>query len=355
MAPSSFKHHVSVEDVTPTQQMAASLAGSALVSLFMTPLDVVKTRMQSQEMLRSKKCFLYSNGISDHLYPRVNGDPPAVALHTPEEICNCKWYNRPKYFNGTLDAFVKISRTEGVSSLWSGLSPTIVIAVPQTVLYMTAYEQLRAKISTYLQRNYPDYSLREETASMIAGPLGRTWAASIVSPLELIRTKMQSQKMPLSQVKTALLTTVRSEGVAGLWKGCAATLYRDVPFSGIYWSCYEFFKKQLLTEEHAFEAAFVSGGLAGTVAGIATLPMDVIKTRRQIELGEKDIMRAVSGRAASTADVARQIVAESGVAGLYAGLVPRILKVAPACAIMISSYETAKRFFMRRNQELSKF
>ena len=106
----------------------------------MTPLDVVKIRLQSQDMIRNK-CFLYWNGITDHLCPRVNGDPvPQVlvpsnptcsaheiillafqALHTAEEICNCKWYNRPRYFNGTLDAFLKISRTEGLSSLWSGL------------------------------------------------------------------------------------------------------------------------------------------------------------------------------------------------------------------------------------------
>ena len=117
----------------------------------MTPLDMVKIRLQSQDMMRSK-CFLYWNGITDHLCPRVNGDPPPQvpqdsdwhllpyllipyrcdikfllipfaiqALHTAEEICNCKWYNRPRYFNGTLDAFLKISRTEGVSSLWSGL------------------------------------------------------------------------------------------------------------------------------------------------------------------------------------------------------------------------------------------
>ena len=46
-----------------------------LVSLFMTPLDVVKIRLQSQDMMRNK-CFLYSNGITDHLCPRVNGDPP---------------------------------------------------------------------------------------------------------------------------------------------------------------------------------------------------------------------------------------------------------------------------------------
>ena len=41
----------------------------------MTPLDVVKIRLQSQDMMRNK-CFLYWNGITDHLYPRVNGDPP---------------------------------------------------------------------------------------------------------------------------------------------------------------------------------------------------------------------------------------------------------------------------------------
>ena len=67
-------------------------------------------RLQAQSLVFGKKCFLYSNGIMDHLCPRMNGDPPPLALHTAEEICNCKWYNRPKYFNGTMDAFVKIAR-----------------------------------------------------------------------------------------------------------------------------------------------------------------------------------------------------------------------------------------------------
>ena len=44
-------------------------------------------------------------------------------------------------------------------------------------------------------------------------------------------------------------------------------------------------------------------------------------------------------------------VAPPGFSGLYAGLVPRVLKVAPACAIMISMYELCKRFFMQRNRE----
>ena len=30
----------------------------------------------------------------------------------------------------------------------------------------------------------------------------------------------------------------------------SATLYRDVPFSAIYWPCYELFKGLTLSEEH---------------------------------------------------------------------------------------------------------
>ena len=59
-------------------------AGSLVVSLFMTPLDVVKIRLQAQERLHAKKCFMYSNGLMDHLCPRTNGDPPTRALHTAQ-------------------------------------------------------------------------------------------------------------------------------------------------------------------------------------------------------------------------------------------------------------------------------
>ena len=129
------KNHqnLNINGITPSQQMASSGIGAMLVSLGMTPFDVVKIRLQAQDRYMSKKCFLYNNGIMDHLCLKTNGDPPPMAPHTQDEICNCKWYNRPKYFNGTLDAFHKISKVEGMGSLWSGLSPTLILAVPTTV------------------------------------------------------------------------------------------------------------------------------------------------------------------------------------------------------------------------------
>lgn len=44
------------------------------------------------------------------------------------------------------DALVKIGKREGIFSLWSGLSPTLVLAVPATIVYFVSYEQLRIYI-----------------------------------------------------------------------------------------------------------------------------------------------------------------------------------------------------------------
>ena len=332
-------NNLNVNGITPWQQMASSCTGALVVSLFMTPLDVVKIRLQAQDRILSKKCFLYSNGIMDHLCLRTNGDPPPVALHTSEEICNCKWYNRPKYFNGTFDALLKISKVEGLGSLWSGLSPTLVLAVPTTVIYFTAYEYLKLKlVQTLTQRQAENYMT---AISLASGGLARTLACVIVNPLELIRTKMQSQKMAFGEVRKALEITVKSEGKVGLWKGVSASLMRDVPFSAIYWPCYEY----LRPSEYNFSQICVAGAVAGSVASAATNPMDVIKTRIQIQLGENGVKM-------SNSQVVQEIIQSHGIKGLWAGLTPRLLKVAPACAIMISSYEYCKRFFRRYNTEL---
>lgn len=45
--------------------------------------------------------------------------------------------------------------------------------------------------------------------------------------------------------------------------------------------------------------------------------------------------------------IIREIYRHNGMKGLFAGLVPRLVKVAPACAIMISSFEYGKVFFYR--------
>lgn len=47
------------------------------------------------------------------------------------------------------------------------------------------------------------------------------------------------------------------------------------------------------------------------------------------------------------------IYEKQGVRGLFSGMVPRIVKTAPACAIMISTYEMFKSYFLTNKENLA--
>ncbi|XP_058807145.1 probable mitochondrial glutathione transporter SLC25A40 [Phymastichus coffea] len=329
--------------IRPYQQMIASCTGALVTSIFVTPLDVVKIRLQAQQKaMLSNKCFLYCNGLMDHICCCANGK---------SGMSQAAWIKANGHFNGTLDAMIKISQKEGIISLWSGLSPTLILAVPATIAYFVSYEQLRIYLKDKYNKRINNVNHKEQPfwIPMVAGSTARIWAATLVSPLELIRTKMQSQKLSYAEITQALKTVIEQNGARGLWMGLSATLLRDVPFSAIYWFNYEGIKKMFPESQQNFAFNFVSGALSGSIAAFITIPFDVVKTHRQIEMGEKQIYSDTPKKASSTLSTIKRIYNQSGVKGLFTGLTPRLVKVAPACAIMISTFEYGKRFFQSHN------
>ena len=118
--------------------------------------------------------------------------------------------------------------------------------------------------------------------SLVAGALARSISATLVTPLELVRTRLQAShaRSSFSSVFSPLMREVQMEGVGVLWRGLGATLWRDVPFSALYFTGYEL-GKVLLTgagfgENKAssfwteFSSSFVVGAGSGCIAAVAT-------------------------------------------------------------------------------------
>lgn len=329
------------ECITPFQQLVSSCIGAIVTSVFVTPLDVVKIRLQAQQKtFTAGKSFIYCNGLWDHVCccdKKMSSGGKVL----------CQWYERPGHFHGTVDAFAKIVRHEGITSLWSGLPPTLVMAVPATMLYFTAYDQMMARMLSELELNH-----QPAWVPSLCGSLARVVTVTAVSPLEFMRTKLQSERMQYSDVYKATSSLIKQHGILSLWHGWGPTILRDVPFSAMYWTFYEFIKQCFNHDEYQVLLTFMSGALAGMVAAVITLPFDVVKTHRQIELGEADILQ--SNRRVSTAKVISALYRKNGITSLFAGLTPRLIKVAPACAIMISTYEYGKYFFTQKNVKKKK-
>lgn len=112
----------------------------------------------------------------------------------------------------------------------------------------------------------------------------------------------------------------------------------------IYWFNYERFKTWMLRLKQKDRldslSTFICGASAGSISAAVTCPFDVVKTHRQIQLGE-----SVNIKSPKTLNVMRQIYRTKGVRGLFAGLTPRVTKVALSCAIMITTFEYFKKVF----------
>ena len=185
--------------LTAMETTLSACSGAAITTLFVTPFDVVKTRLQ------------------------VNNQKPE---------CSCCSSERQS------SALLRIVRHEGVRSLWSGLQPTLLMQVPGTVLYFTVYETARDAVAARSPQSLQEY------APLVAGGGARLITSTVVSPLELMRTRMQAEQALLRQgMLGGAVALVRREGVAALWKGLAPTLWRDVPFSMVYWLGYENLKR----------------------------------------------------------------------------------------------------------------
>lgn len=99
------------------------------------------------------------------------------------------------------------------------------------------------------------------------------------------------------------------------------------------------------------------------------MPFDLITTYTQMELGQDvlysgpsapDTGTTSSVKSASQPVAGKQSVVsrlttiyrQHGLKGLYIGILPRMLRVVPACAIMISTFEYSKSFFFHYNLDL---
>ncbi|KAL6503891.1 Carrier protein, mitochondrial [Orobanche gracilis] len=85
-----------------------------------------------------------------------------------------------------------------------------------------------------------------------------------------------------------------------------------------------------------FAANFSAGFVAGSLAAAATCPLDVAKTRRQIE---KDPTRALK---MTTRQTLVEVWRGGGMKGLFTGVGPRVGRAGPSVGIVVSFYEVVK-------------
>lgn len=83
---------------------------------------------------------------------------------------------------------------------------------------------------------------------------------------------------------------------------------------------------------------FTSGLIAGIVSKAATMPLDVIKKRLQVQCPERASFLVQSSAYGGVCDVIRRIFNTEGFRGFFKGLPISLIKSAPATAISFVTF-----------------
>lgn len=312
---SQQKQSISSHHADSRTQIAQFLAGAmaGLVNtLVLSPLDVVKTRLQAQ-------------GSSSYAVAR---------------------------YHGLIHALRRMLREEGFRSYYRGLPASICAFVPNWAIYWYTYERFKL---IYTPPGQQDTPLVHISAAVSAGGI----TAVSTAPFWTLKSRMQVDgayrfgQPKYRSVTHGFRTIIKEEGITALYRGLTPTLF-GLGHVAIQFPLYEYLKKYFskgqpdqLRAEHVLVASSVSK----IVASAVFYPHEVLRTRIQTETC-KVVKRFEPGRVVR---LFQDIMRKEGVKGLYRGFGTNMLRTVPACMLTFTSYEVGKRYaerYVERKRQL---
>jgi len=325
----------SIKENRPWAHFVAGGLGGMTAATLTSPLDVLKTRLQStfyQSQLAESRA---AKGIP---HPSQMNFIRASFLHISE----------------TGQILAQIPKIEGPKALFKGLGPNLVGVVPARAINFWAYGNGKRMISHNFF-NGQETALVHLMAAASAGVITGT----ATNPIWLVKTRLQLDKQNAGvggvgrQYRNAMdcvVQTVRQEGIRGLYRGLSAS-YLGVSESTLQWVLYEQAKSSLARRRDSVLASgrapttwdktvewtgkLTAAGGAKFIAALITYPHEVVRTRlRQAPIDARGNVKYTGLWSCFTT-----VFREEGMGALYGGLVPHMMRVVPSAAIMFGMYE----------------
>nr|POE50132.1 s-adenosylmethionine mitochondrial carrier protein [Quercus suber] len=347
-----------MSDNTNVDIWIAGAFAAFTVDLIVYPLDTIKTRFQSPDYLKR-----YTNGAA-------NGHGANRAL-----------------FRG----------------VYQGVGSTIIATLPSSGAFFTTYEGVKAILEERNPRYGSGHLLPQPAIHAMASGTAELVSCAILTPAEVIKQNAQmvdngsgnGNGKPRVNATLQTIQRFRANPLA-LWRGYTALAGRNLPFTALQFPMFERIKESIrtyrndrgirthsLVESGLITAA--SAGIGGSIAAVVTTPVDVVKTRIMLAAAESaaedqksegqgtksthHTLRDATGKTMqqakdsvkeavanvtkpvsrkSSMQIAREIIQEHGVKGLFRGGALRAVWTLMGSGLYLGVYESGRVYLADR-------
>jgi len=174
----------------------------------------------------------------------------------------------------------QIIKADGITGLWTGLGAGLLRQCSYTTVRLGVYRQL--------EERYTPKTFGEKLGmGAIAGFIGSLFG----NPAEVTLIRMcadgnlpPEQRRGYTSVGNALSRIIREEGVLTLWRGATPTIARAIVVNAAQLGTYSQAKesaKTMMNMSEGIPLHFTAAMISGLVTTIASMPVDIVKTRLQ--------------------------------------------------------------------------
>ena len=274
------------------------------------------------------------------------GAATSVYVGQPLDTLKVKMQTFPKLYPNLRVCFSRTLEKEGiVRGLYAGTVPSLAANIAENSILFAAYGACQKLIASTL--GIPRVEDLSVTANGFSGFLAAFWSSLALCPTELVKCRLQAMRESFtSQGKEPprmgpyQLTRdiLRSDGVPGLFRGLTATFTREMPGYFCFFFAYEFSRDLVRSPGQSKDdigalKTVLCGGVAGVTLWTVIFPADVVKSRLQVAGSSTPMLKLMS-----------EIYRREGLAALYSGLGPSIIRTFPATGALFLAYETSKKY-----------
>ena len=193
-------------------------------------------------------------------------------------------------------------------------------------------------------------SIARQIQPFVAAGMSACTASSVVHPIDLAKVRMQLFKtqhpgVPIPSFPGMLSKMVKTEGISSIYSGLSASMMRQAVYGTARIGLHRSFSDQLQERNKGEPLSFAmktgAGMLSGAIAVCLGCPFDVTLVRMQA-----DSMKPTAQRRnyKGVGDALLRVVKEEGVAKLYSGLAPNVLRGMSNNAGMMACFDQSKEF-----------
>ncbi|GMM29525.1 Mir1 protein [Martiniozyma asiatica (nom. inval.)] len=261
---------------------------------------------------------------------------------TPIDVVKTRIQLEPTVYNtGMFGSFRKIIAQEGAGALLTGLGPTIMGYSIQGAFKFGGYELFKKLFIDQL--GYETASQYKDAVYIGSAAIAEFFADIALCPLEATRIRLVSQPTFANGLIGGFSRILKEEGVGSFYAGFTPILFKQIPYNIAKFLTFEraaeaiygaiSTPKDQLSSATATGVNLASGVIAGCMAAFVSQPADTLLSK---------VNKTKKAPGQSTLGLLFQLAKELGVKGSFTGLSTRFVMVGTLTSLQFALYGSIK-------------